>query len=386
MNKNNNALTLLAGLLLAAPALYTAASHANEPLTYIDAIGNKQIVGGGHTYTAEPQNTAQQYDATANYAQETAGADYAADAQGAYGNAGPETAEIVYFDAETGEPVPAEMVGTTYSLEPPPGYAAQAAAPQQNAYASPQYNAPQLEQDVLYVDAITGEALSGEEVEAALAYANNAAQNTAVAGTSVQAPPQSNATPYASQTGYADSIQNGYTQAQNAYTAPQPAANQATTAAASGYERYANTDASADQQSTAPAQTQTYNQRAATRVSAAEVIKAVEAGRIDILGSLQSRGADLRASDAQGLTYLHRAAAGGHLKMVQYLLRTGLNPNAKTSKDWTPLHHAARFGHAEVVRALLAAGADERQVTTDGFSAKRLALNVKQHQVAAMLR
>ncbi len=392
MNKNNKTLispSLLVGLIMATPTLQ-ANNGQNSTLKYIDASGQVRIIqddGQNTAYTAnqpdippaqEPyqgtytdqahvKTTPEAYAATDAYAPQP-DIHYTGE-QGVHGNSGAPQPEVIYYDAETGEPVPAELVGISYFTGKNQQYTQQP-VPAAQTYDTPAIpiapaqaatqpaHVMQPEQEVLYLDAITGEPLSAAEAQAAMAY--NAAQQHA----SYSAPVMQ--------------------QAADNFAPPPPSPLPQNLG--SGYEMYADTKASADQYDTSMQQAHASTAPQRATVSTAAVVKAVEAGRIDVLSSLQAQGADLRQSDAQGLTYLHRAAAAGHVKMAKYLLRTGLNPNASTSKNWTPLHHAARFGHAEVVAVLLAAGADERQMTSDGFSAKRLAMNAKKYQVAALLR
>jgi hypothetical protein len=73
-------------------------------------------------------------------------------------------------------------------------------------------------------------------------------------------------------------------------------------------------------------------------------------------------GADVNATDNNGLSALHSAAQLGMLIMVQQLLAAGANaetvaPDRFGRLAFTPLLTAASLGHTEVVRELLAAGA-----------------------------
>ena len=57
MNKNNNTAILLSSLALALPILYITNSHANGPLTYIDASGNTKVIGGDNQPVTPPQES-----------------------------------------------------------------------------------------------------------------------------------------------------------------------------------------------------------------------------------------------------------------------------------------------------------------------------------------
>ena len=67
--------------------------------------------------------------------------------------------------------------------------------------------------------------------------------------------------------------------------------------------------------------------------------------------------ASIDASDTDGRTALHHAAAAGHAELVTALATRGGKAHRVDDGKWSPLHSAAAAGHALACSALLAAGA-----------------------------
>ncbi len=69
--------------------------------------------------------------------------------------------------------------------------------------------------------------------------------------------------------------------------------------------------------------------------------KAAEAGNVDELRRLISKGVDVNYSGRKGYTALHRASYEGHTECVKYLLSiNGVNVNKRDEAGLTPLHRA----------------------------------------------
>ena len=79
------------------------------------------------------------------------------------------------------------------------------------------------------------------------------------------------------------------------------------------------------------------------------------------------QGADVNASQGDGMTALHWAATRGDLPLTELLVDAGarLEPTTRLGR-YTPLHIAAMEGHGGVVGALLEAGANVHARTSSG--------------------
>lgn len=89
------------------------------------------------------------------------------------------------------------------------------------------------------------------------------------------------------------------------------------------------------------------------------VASAASLGDIDGVRVLLRDGADVSASQGDGMTALHWAAARDDRALAELLIYAGASLDAGTRiGHYQPLHVAAREGHAAVAEALIAAGAD----------------------------
>jgi len=85
-------------------------------------------------------------------------------------------------------------------------------------------------------------------------------------------------------------------------------------------------------------------------------------------------GADVNASQGDGMTALHWAATRGQADIATMLLYAGANHGATTRLGgYTPLHLAARAGSAPIVDALVTAGANVKATSSSGTTALMLA-------------
>lgn len=76
-------------------------------------------------------------------------------------------------------------------------------------------------------------------------------------------------------------------------------------------------------------------------------------GHVDMVATLMEFGADVNATNTDGVGALAFAAARGHLDVVRVLLQGGAVVNAVDSSDASPLVVAARNGHLGVVGHLV---------------------------------
>ena len=96
------------------------------------------------------------------------------------------------------------------------------------------------------------------------------------------------------------------------------------------------------------------------------IIAALSSGRpdrLDLVGLLLDRGADIQQLGVNGYTPLHWAACENDPQLVEWLLARGADPRARTNVDdcATPLEEALILGHQEAARALRTAEEGESE-------------------------
>ncbi len=118
----------------------------------------------------------------------------------------------------------------------------------------------------------------------------------------------------------------------------------------------------------------------------APVADAAQSGDLEALRALLRDGADVNASQGDGMTALHWAAYGGQLEMIEVLVYAGANLEAVTRvADYTPLMVATRTGHGDAAVLLLDAGADPRAATVTGVTPLHFAAGAGQTQAVEAL-
>src|SRR5215831_15202950 len=100
--------------------------------------------------------------------------------------------------------------------------------------------------------------------------------------------------------------------------------------------------------------------------SGSPVADAAMHGDRDGVRGLLKQGADVSASQGDGMTALHWAAERGDAALAEMLVYAGANVAAVTRiGQYTPLHLASKSGSTTVVDALIKAGADVKARTTN---------------------
>ncbi len=105
----------------------------------------------------------------------------------------------------------------------------------------------------------------------------------------------------------------------------------------------------------------------ATKDGMTPLLRAVRSSKIALVRDLLRRGADLEATDTEGLSALHWATSGADVDMAEFLLTSGAEVDPRCG-DETPLHWASHDGYDKVVRCLLAHGADPNATDEQGMT------------------
>ncbi|HOO32766.1 MAG TPA: ankyrin repeat domain-containing protein [Thermotogota bacterium] len=112
--------------------------------------------------------------------------------------------------------------------------------------------------------------------------------------------------------------------------------------------------------------------------------EAVKNRQLDYAQMLIDAGADIRAVDAEGNTYLHISSSINSPKTLAFLIDKGLEVNVKNDAGDTPLHIAAENGYVDVVKALIDTGADLFALNNRGYSPMHIHLFVYEQDVEAV--
>ena len=94
----------------------------------------------------------------------------------------------------------------------------------------------------------------------------------------------------------------------------------------------------------------------------ADLLKAAEEGKTEVVKTLITKGADVNARPIEGKvngwTALMAAAENGHTETVRALLEAGADLNARDKNGKTALTYAKENSHTEIVQLLKQAGAN----------------------------
>lgn len=91
----------------------------------------------------------------------------------------------------------------------------------------------------------------------------------------------------------------------------------------------------------------------------------------EIVEMLIGKGADVKATDSDGITALNLAALYGHDEVIKTLVRNGADVNASDKDGVTALMFAVGKGHVNAVRILIEEGADTNARDIHGSTALR---------------
>ena len=100
---------------------------------------------------------------------------------------------------------------------------------------------------------------------------------------------------------------------------------------------------------------------------------AAEKDRLDIVRYLVENGAEVNRIDMQKRTALFQAAIGGHLDVARYLLDHAAKPNVQDQFGDSPLMVACAKGYGEMAKLLLSRGADPELKDEEGRTARQRA-------------
>merc|ERR1712150_223507 len=91
-------------------------------------------------------------------------------------------------------------------------------------------------------------------------------------------------------------------------------------------------------------------------------------GNVKRIETFLENGADVNATDEQGMALLHWSCDRGHLNLVEMLANRNADLNVKDEDGQTPLHYACSCEHENIVKLLLERNADTSITDTDGLT------------------
>ncbi len=113
--------------------------------------------------------------------------------------------------------------------------------------------------------------------------------------------------------------------------------------------------------------------------------QAVVEGKIDIVKSYLSAGADLTTKNRMGWTLLQTAIRNRRTEIVTLLIEKGADVNSRDNRGRTALHFAVESGQKAVVEQLIAKGADINAMDGRAGNALTLAKKNEQAEITELL-
>lgn len=113
---------------------------------------------------------------------------------------------------------------------------------------------------------------------------------------------------------------------------------------------------------------------------------AASSGCLQAMSSLAANGADLMATDSNGMPPLSTAARWGESEVVEWLLENGADPTFRDSNRRTALHWAAGYGDLATVKILKDQGLSADAQDIYGTTPLNLASKRTNNQGAVIVR
>ncbi|MCX7045654.1 MAG: ankyrin repeat domain-containing protein [Candidatus Sumerlaeota bacterium] len=108
-------------------------------------------------------------------------------------------------------------------------------------------------------------------------------------------------------------------------------------------------------------------------------------GHLEIVDFLLDHGADINATDKDGIVPLQVAVGKNQIAIVRRLVERKANLNHKCSDGSTPLYGAVYKDYLEIARLLIEAGADVNATTNNGVAAMDRAMVMKNKEMTQLL-
>lgn len=109
-------------------------------------------------------------------------------------------------------------------------------------------------------------------------------------------------------------------------------------------------------------------------------------GQVGVVKALLNAGAAVNAKTRYGRSALEGAVLGGHVAIAELLLQRGADANTQNNSGWTPLMRSAREGDLPAAQLLLSHGADPNIRNREDQTALTLVVALDEREIADALR